>query len=83
MISQKKPSTVFATLQVVLLNLGLHFTAGDTPHCVVVDKNDLTFEADIVKIPRLNMYGVHFRRIRGPTQDYKELCTEIIGALQL
>ena len=83
MISQKKPGAVFAALQIGLINLGLQFSPSDQAHCVLVEKNDLVFEADVVKIPRLNMYGVHFRRVRGPPQEYKDLCTEIIGTLQL
>eukprot|EP00042_Codosiga_hollandica_P039555 m.332677 g.332677 ORF g.332677 m.332677 type:complete len:945 (+) comp55640_c0_seq2:220-3054(+) len=83
MVSPKRPGTVFAALQLVLLNMELTFSAGESPHCLVVDKGELTFEADIVKIPRLHMYGVHFRRVRGPPQEYKDICTEIIASLQL
>jgi hypothetical protein len=83
MISQKKPGAVFAALQIALVNLNLSFTQGDSQHCLVIVKDTLTFEADVVKISRLNMYGVHFRRVRGPPQQYKDVCTEIISVLRL
>ena len=83
MVSQKKPAIVFAALQNVLDELGLSHTAGDNSHCATIVHDELVFEADIVKIPRLNMYGVHFRRLKGEPQDYKELCTEIISRIQL
>jgi hypothetical protein len=64
MVSQQKPSAVFAALQNVLEQMDIPFAFNDQPHTLTVDLGDLVFEADIVKIPRLNMYGVHFRRLK-------------------
>ena len=83
MVSQQKPAAVFAALQEVLREMRIPFAINEQPHTLTVDMGELMFEADIVKIPRLNMYGVHFRRLRGSPDAYKELCTAIISAIQL
>ena len=83
MVSPQKPAAVFQALQDVLAGMDIAFALHEQPHTLTIDKGELLFEADIVKIPRLNMYGVHFRRLRGPPDAYKELCTQIIASIQL
>ena len=83
MVSEKGAETVFADLQRVLRGKQVVFSTSGALclHCVW---GDLLFEAEIVRIPRLqNMHGIHFRRLKGDAVAYKQLCTALIEAVQL
>eukprot|EP00047_Mylnosiga_fluctuans_P014026 m.34765 g.34765 ORF g.34765 m.34765 type:complete len:686 (-) comp5263_c0_seq1:268-2325(-) len=83
MVSEKSAEIVFQDLKTVLQDQEIMFSHAQQPlsvHCVW---QDLLFDAEVVKIPRLNMHGVHFRRLKGDAGVYKQLCTQLIELLQL
>jgi hypothetical protein len=41
------------------------------------------FETEICQLPFLNLNGVRFRRISGNAWEYKAICKEILGDLDL
>jgi len=52
--------------------------------CNIPDKEDLKFEVEICKLPRLNnMHGLKFKRLSGTTSDYKEICEKLLSTVQL
>jgi len=52
--------------------------------CNIPDKEDLKFEVEICKLPRLNnMHGLKFKRLSGTTSDYKEICEKLLNTVQL
>jgi len=52
--------------------------------CNIPDKEDLKFEVEICKLPRLNnMHGLKFKRLSGTTSDYKEICEKLLSTVEL
>jgi MAP/microtubule affinity-regulating kinase len=52
--------------------------------CNIPDKEDLKFEVEICKLPRLNnMHGLKFKRLSGTTSDYKEICEKLLNTVEL
>jgi len=44
----------------------------------------ITFEVEVCKLPRLdNMYGLKFKRLSGPTYEYKDICEKLIKLIRL
>ncbi len=83
MVSEKSAESVFEELQQILLQQNVTFSNSIQPlsvHCVW---QGLLFDAEVVKIPRLNMHGIHFRRLKGDATAYKQLCTTLIELMQL
>jgi hypothetical protein len=83
MVSQKAPAAIMSSLRAVLATQGVHVRVGDTAFCLWCETGPLAFEAEIVKIPRLNLHGVHFKRVRGESEEYRRLCSAIIDAMDL
>jgi len=52
--------------------------------CNIPEKEDLKFEVEICKLPRLNnMHGLKFKRLSGTTADYKEICEKLLNTVEL
>lgn len=52
--------------------------------CNIPDKEDLKFEVEICKLPRLNnMHGLKFKRLSGTTSDYKDICEKLLSTVEL
>eukprot|EP01137_Pigoraptor_chileana_P009398 Opistho-2@57573 len=43
----------------------------------------IRFEIEICKIPKLNLYGLHLKRLGGDTWPYKRLCHRLMSNMQL
>ncbi|KAJ1949248.1 Serine/threonine-protein kinase [Linderina pennispora] len=41
------------------------------------------FQIFMVRVPLLQLYGLQFRRVSGPTWKYKDICSEILERLKL
>ena len=83
MVSEKSPDAIFQDLQRVLRQEHVVFTPAAQPLCVRCVWDDLLFEAEVVKVPRLNMHGVHFRRVRGDAVVYQKMCSVLVQAIQI
>ena len=83
MVSDKPPEHIFRALQLALGEEGIIYTPAAQPLCVQGACDDVLFEAEVVKIPRLNMHAVHFRRVRGDATVYQKLCTVLIQLIRL
>jgi len=52
--------------------------------CNIPEKEDLKFEVEICKLPRLNnMHGLKFKRLSGTTADYKEICEKLLNTVEI
>eukprot|EP00051_Salpingoeca_urceolata_P013478 m.169274 g.169274 ORF g.169274 m.169274 type:complete len:825 (+) comp17802_c1_seq3:2413-4887(+) len=85
MVSQKNPRVLFRELKTALQSKSaqMEVSAESSDLCFRCACQGVTFEAEIVKIPRLLLHGVHFRRVKGDTQTYRDLCTDVIAAMDL
>jgi serine/threonine protein kinase len=46
-------------------------------------KHLVAFQIEICQIPRMNLHGIHFKRIAGGVWNYKKVCNRILTKLQL
>jgi len=66
------------------LNISHKLVARYLIECNIPDKEDLKFEVEICKLPRLNnMHGLKFKRLSGTTSDYKEICEKLLNTVEL
>ncbi|ORX57249.1 Pkinase-domain-containing protein [Piromyces finnis] len=66
------------------LNISHKLVARYLIECNIPDKEDLKFEVEICKLPRLNnMHGLKFKRLSGTTSDYKEICEKLLSTVEL
>jgi hypothetical protein len=43
----------------------------------------VSFELEICRIPRMNLYGLHFKRLKGGVWSYKRICSAFLSILNL
>ncbi|KAI8851184.1 kinase-like domain-containing protein [Chytridium lagenaria] len=44
---------------------------------------NVMFQIEICRIPRINMCGLHFRRVAGGVWNYKKVCNKLLGMMTL
>jgi MAP/microtubule affinity-regulating kinase len=52
-------------------------------YTVVCTLDDLQFEVEICKIPRLSVNGLKIKRLCGNSWDYKNMVTALVGKMNL
>jgi hypothetical protein len=86
MVSEKSAESLFGELQRVLTRQGMSMMLTAQPLALECATSDgaVRFDAEIVRIPRLNnMHGVHFRRRCGDASVYKTICKQLLELMQL
>ncbi|KAI9143302.1 KA1 domain/Ssp2 C-terminal domain-containing protein, partial [Paraphysoderma sedebokerense] len=46
-------------------------------------KGSVVFEIEICKVPRLNLFGLHFKRLNGSIWNYKKVCNKLLAQMNL
>jgi len=46
-------------------------------------RNMVQFQIEIVKIPRLTIHGLHFKRLSGGVWNYKKVCNRLLSQMKL
>eukprot|EP00730_Choanoeca_flexa_P008910 TRINITY_DN12556_c0_g4_i1.p1 TRINITY_DN12556_c0_g4~~TRINITY_DN12556_c0_g4_i1.p1 ORF type:complete len:725 (+),score=93.73 TRINITY_DN12556_c0_g4_i1:133-2307(+) len=84
MVSHKSPSKIYKEMTSALKRLHLSWRRqDDDSYCVRTTEGEVCVEAEVVRLPGLSMHGVHFKRIRGETAPYRELCARLIDVMDL
>jgi len=84
--SQKQPDEIVRNVlhACKALNISHKLVTRYLIECNIPDKEDLKFEVEICKLPRLNnMHGLKFKRLSGTTSDYKEICEKLLNTVDL
>nr|KAJ3420469.1 hypothetical protein HK105_005640 [Polyrhizophydium stewartii] len=45
--------------------------------------NIIAFQIEICKVPRMNLHGIHFKRLGGGVWNYKKVCNKILAQMAL
>ncbi|KAI9184321.1 hypothetical protein H9P43_003374 [Blastocladiella emersonii ATCC 22665] len=80
--SAKPPLEIVAEVKRVLTENHVQF-AHDGGYVVECRASDLVFEIEICKVPRLSLFGLHFKRISGGIWSYKKLCNKLLQQMNL
>ena len=86
----KKPAEIVVELKRVLEAASVRYTvqAGNGYVFECHDKADtpdlnVDFEVEVCRIEKVDLYGLHFRRIRGATSAYTQTCQRLMQMLRL
>eukprot|EP00041_Stephanoeca_diplocostata_P018777 m.396994 g.396994 ORF g.396994 m.396994 type:complete len:177 (-) comp21118_c0_seq6:173-703(-) len=80
--SNKHPKLILFELERVLALHGITYQQQEAFLLVCV-QGSLQFEMEVCKLPRLSLHGIKHRRISGESLGYKNVCTKILGDMQL
>jgi len=79
--STKDPEAILTEIMRVLTEHGVKFeTVAFVASCTF---QDVEFEIEVCKLPRLSVNGLRFKRMSGNSWTYKNLLTDLIGKMQL
>jgi MAP/microtubule affinity-regulating kinase len=84
--SSKLPAEILEELRKVLSANDIEYEhdGGYVVVCKdVAFKNPVEFEVEICKVPRLNLFGLHFKRINGSIWNYKKVCNKLLQEMSL
>jgi len=89
--SSKAPDEIIRSIIMACKNLeinhkmiGRYLIECSASETVMGLQEKTSFEVEVCKLPRLdNMYGLKFKRISGPPDEYKEICEKLIKFIKL
>jgi hypothetical protein len=85
MVSQKSPGEVYAELINAAAANSIPWRRHDdsAAYCIQATGAYVSLEAEVVKLPGLSLHGIHFKRLRGETSAYTELCNLLLESMRL
>jgi len=82
MKSDKSAESILEEVYRVLQEKKIFYTPSP-PFCVDCLTDDIRFEIEICRVPRLSIYGLKLKRIQGDAWKYKHLVAELVEQLNL
>jgi len=82
MKSDKSAESILEEVKRVLQEKKIFYTPSP-PFCVDCLTDDIRFEIEICRVPRLSIYGLKLKRIQGDAWKYKHLVAELVQQLNL
>ncbi|KAJ3193837.1 MAP microtubule affinity-regulating kinase 1 [Irineochytrium annulatum] len=79
--SAKEPDAILSEITKALGESGVRFEV--TAYICMCTIDDLEFEIEVCKLPRLSVNGLRFKRLSGNSWNYKNLLTGIISKMNL
>lgn len=79
--STKEPDALMSEITRALTDANVPYEVNG--FLIIGTSQDVEFEIEVCKLPRLSMNGLRFKRMAGNSWAYKELCTELISKMQL
>ncbi|RKO93644.1 KA1 domain/Ssp2 C-terminal domain-containing protein, partial [Blyttiomyces helicus] len=75
--SSKPPDEIMSEVMRALRDSGARFQleSGYTVTCEV--------DIEVCKVPRMNLFGLHFKRLSGGVWNYKKFCNRLLGSMNI
>ncbi|KAI8905994.1 KA1 domain/Ssp2 C-terminal domain-containing protein, partial [Gorgonomyces haynaldii] len=79
--SSKPPQEILDQLVEVLAANAVEFYQQESPYSLCCQANGkpqiVQFQVEICQVPRMNLHGLHFKRISGGVWNYKKVCSKL------
>ena len=85
MVSQRPPGEVYAELinAAAASSITWRRQEDGTAYSIYATAQDVSLEAEVVKLQGLSLHGIHFKRLKGETAAYRELCNQLLESMVL
>jgi len=81
--SSKPPKDLLSDIMAVLEKNKVQYQQQEPFVLVCAFGEELRFEIEVCKLPRLSMHGLKHKRIAGESLGYKNICTKILNELNM
>lgn len=80
--SEKSAKEVLAETMRALTANNISYTQ-EAPFLLSCVFNDVSFEMEVCKLPRLSVNGIRVKRLGGPSLGYKNICSKVLDDMKL